>query len=131
MRRRLCKIGWLIFGGRFSCACVLDILFVRTWWSYELDHGLAYSVAYHWFNLVEGCVWLVLAALVLVRYATQRQSQVELWYSFAFFTFGITDFREAYVQSSWLLWLKVANLVCLLYLRKLVIKRFYPSSKVF
>ena len=56
---------------------------------------------------------------------------LEIAYSFAFLTFGVTDFREAYALDSWLIWLKAGNLLILLWLRSLVIKRFYPESKLY
>jgi hypothetical protein len=109
----------------------LDILFLRTWWSYECDGGLPYSAAYHWFNLFEGGVWLVFAALVLARFLRHRHSPLELWYAFAFVTFAVSDFREAWAQSSWLIWLKLFNLIALLWLRHVVMKRYYPLSRVY
>lgn len=110
---------------------LFDILFVRTWWSYEQDHGLLFSPYYRGFNLLEGCAWLVLAGLVIVRYARCRNSRLEIWYSAMFFTFGLSDFLEARFLSSWLIWLKLINLIILLYLRHIVIRRFYPASKLY
>ena len=52
-------------------------------------------------------------------------------YAAAFFTFGLTDFREAHTLQSWLIWLKVANLAILLWLRATIIGRYYPSSKLY
>jgi hypothetical protein len=52
-------------------------------------------------------------------------------YSLAFFSFGLTDFREAYVLESWLVWVKLANLIALVVLRSIVIRRYYPDSKLF
>ena len=46
----------------------------------------------------------------------------------AFLTFGITDVREAWVQQSWLIWLKLLNLIILLSIRRVVIRRYYPGS---
>jgi hypothetical protein len=45
--------------------------------------------------------------------------------------FGLTDFREAYAMQSWLLWVKLAVLIALLWLRKVVIQRYYPESGVY
>jgi hypothetical protein len=33
--------------------------------------------------------------------------------------------------TSWLIWLKLGNLLALLWLRATVIRRFYPASKLF
>jgi hypothetical protein len=49
----------------------------------------------------------------------------------AFLTFGLTDFREAYELASWLVWIKLLNLIALYLLRRIVMKRYYPASKLF
>ncbi len=61
---------------------------------------------YHFFNLFEGCVWLVFAALVIRRMMAGRPFQDRRGYALAFLTFGLTDFREAYALDSWPIWLK-------------------------
>lgn len=71
------------------------------------------------------------AGLVLHRSLKNRRSPLELWYAAAFLTFALSDFREAWVQQSWLIWWKLINLIALFSLRRAVIERFYPSSKVF
>jgi len=109
----------------------LDILLLRTWWSYRRDFDLPISAAYHWFNIAEGVAWLVFAGLVANRYLEHRHTQLELVYAMLFLTFAITDFREAYVQQSWLIWLKLINLIGLLWMRRIVMARYYPSAKVF
>ena len=76
-------------------------------------------------------MWVVLSGLVLRRFVKYRHSRVEVVYALAFFTFGLTDFREAYALQSWLIWLKAANLLALLWLRALVIKRDYSESKLY
>ena len=110
---------------------VLDALFLRTWWSYERDSHLVFSAVYPWLNVVEGCAWLIIAILVIRRYLRHRHSHIELWYALAFLTFAGSDFREAWVLQSWLIWFKAINLVALLYLRQLVLKRYYPTKRVF
>jgi hypothetical protein len=110
---------------------VIELLWWHTWWSWSPETATAYSTAYHWFNLLEGVAWITIAILVVLRFARQRQSSWELWYAFAFFAFGLTDFREAWFQQSWLLWIKLANLLALWRLRNLVMRRFYPESRVY
>lgn len=110
---------------------IIDILWTRTWWSYQRNAELPYSTTYHMFNLAEGAAWMVFCGLVLLRRHRGRRSRLELWYAFAFFTFGLSDFREAYYQQSWLIWLKAINLVTLFYLRHQVITRLYPGSKLY
>lgn len=109
----------------------VDILWMRTWWRYADDTTSWPSVAYHAFNLCEGTAWLVFCGLVLIRRQKSRRSVVELWYAFAFFTFGLSDFREAYYQQSWLIWLKAINLAALFALRHYVITRLYPTSRLY
>jgi hypothetical protein len=110
---------------------VIDLLLFKSWWAYRPAHSSWYDVTYHVFNLFEGLVWVILAGLVLRRYRRSRRSTVEVWYAASFLTFGLTDFREAYALESWLLWLKAANLLALIRLRSIVIKRYYPDSKLY
>lgn len=109
---------------------LLELLTTRTWWAND-PQALGYAQPYHAFNLFEGCAWLVLAALVLVRYLRHRKSSLELAYGAAFVTFGLSDFVEAYHVTSWLILAKGVNLVALLYLRHIVLSRFYPESKTY
>lgn len=108
-----------------------DFLVFRTWWTYRSGEPPWVEVPYHVFNLFEGSVWVVLSALVLRRFLRNRRSPLEVAYALAFFTFGLTDFREAYALQSWLIGLKAANLVLLLWLRARVIGRYYPASKLY
>ena len=110
---------------------IADFLVYRTWWSYRSGNPPWVEIPYHAFNLFEGTVWVVLSGLVLRRSLKYRHSTVEVVYALAFFTFGLTDFREAYALQSWLIWLKAANLLALLWLRARVIGRYYPESKLY
>jgi hypothetical protein len=110
---------------------ILDLLWTRTWWRFQPGDRSDFSMPYHVFNLFEGAAWVVFSGLVLFRYYRNRRSVLELWYSLSFFTFGLTDFREAYALSSWLVWVKLANLIVLAWLRSRVIRRFYPTSTLY
>ncbi len=110
---------------------VADYLWFRTWWTYRSGSLSWVESPYHAFNLFEGTVWVVLAGLVLRRSLRNHRSAIEAAYALAFFTFGLTDFREAYALQSWLIWVKAANLVALLWLRSRVIARYYPGSKLY
>jgi hypothetical protein len=110
---------------------VIDALFVHNWWTWRAADDSWTSRAYHWFNLAEGCVWLALAVLVLLRFRRFRRSPLECLYAAAFFTFGLSDFREAWSLDSWLIWLKLVNLVALLWLRQIVLHRWYPASRTY
>ena len=109
---------------------ILDFLITRTWWTYDPSADW-YASLYHWINLVEGGAWVVFAVLVLRRYLRHRKSPIELVYALAFATFGLSDFREAYIVESWLILFKAVNLAALLVLRSIVIKRHYPGSRTF
>lgn len=110
---------------------IADVLMFRTWWTHQSADTPWVEAPYHAFNLFEGSVWIVLSILVFRRFLIHRHSTVEVGYALAFFTFGLTDFREAYVLQSWLIWIKLVNLLILLYLRALVIKRYYPESQLY
>jgi hypothetical protein len=110
---------------------VADHLLFRTWWTYRSGNPSWFEIPYHAFNLFEGAVWVILSGLVLHRFHKWRHSPVEVVYALAFFTFGLTDFREAFALESWLIWLKAANLLVLLWLRSLVISRYYRESKLY
>jgi hypothetical protein len=114
-----------------SLRSLTDLFWFRVWWRYPDRLNPWFSAPYHVFNLFEGACWLVLAGLVLRRYLAFRRSRLEILYALAFFTFGLTDFREAYVLESWLVWVKLGNLVALIWLRAIVIKRWYPESRLF
>lgn len=77
-----------------------DLLWFHTWWRYSSGGDPWFSLPYHSFNLFEGSCWTVLAVLVLRRYLHHRHSTLEVWYSLAFLSFGLTDFREAYALQS-------------------------------
>ncbi len=110
---------------------ILEILFATTWWTYDPRDRSLYSISYHAFNLVEGAIWVTFGLLVLRRFLRHRRSRLELAYVTAFVLFGLTDFREAYSMQSWLLWAKLVNLVALFWLRRIVMRRYYPESKVY
>ena len=109
----------------------LDLLLYRSWWRYRPEDLPWVFGPYHVFNLFEGCAWWVFAGLVIRRAMAGPRSVLEAGYAMAFLTFGLTDFREAYVLESWLLWLKLVNLVVLLKFRAMVIRRYYPESKLY
>jgi hypothetical protein len=108
-----------------------DLLWFHSWWRYAVRGDPWFSFPYHYFNLFEGTCWTVLSVLVFHRYLRHRQSILEIWYALAFLTFGLTDFREAYALESWLIWVKLANLIVLLVFRWIVRKRYYPGENLY
>ena len=105
-------------------------LFVKTWWRYEPTGDWAGQL-YHWFNLLEGVAWIVIAALVLRRYFRHRHSLLEPLYALAFLTFGLSDFVEAYQLTTWLIFGKGLILFTILGLRHYLLRRYYPESRSF
>jgi hypothetical protein len=119
-------------GGLATVAAkVGEMLWFKVWWKYPQPGDPWFSIPYHAFNLFEGVCWVVIGALVLRRYIVFRRSSLEILYALAFFCFGLTDFREAYVLASWLVWVKLVNLIVLIRLRAMVIRRWYPESKLY
>jgi hypothetical protein len=109
----------------------VDLLWFHRWWQYPQPGDPWFSIPYHVFNLFEGACWVVIAVLVARRHRMSRRSPWEVVYALAFLTFGLTDFREAYALESWLVWVKLVNLVVLVRLRNLAVRRWYPRSKLF
>ncbi|XAM00899.1 hypothetical protein OT109_05835 [Phycisphaeraceae bacterium D3-23] len=113
---------------------VLDILWTRTWWAFAGAEDPIHAWVYRGINLVEGVFWLGFALLVCLRRAKQpagQRSRIEIVYALAFVVFALTDFREAVALQSWLIWLKLVNLIVLLVLRHRVIRSLYPESKLY
>jgi hypothetical protein len=108
-----------------------DLLWFHNWWRYSAGGDPWFSQPYHYFNLFEGTCWTVLSGLVLRRWLLNRHSSLEVYYAAAFLSFGLTDFREAYALDSWLIWVKLTNLIVLLLLRWIVRKRYYPSGTLY
>lgn len=105
-----------------------DLLF-GSWWTYRGGVEPWFDVPYHAFNPFEGSAWIVLAVLVIRRYVRFHRSRIEFAYAAAFFTFGLTDFWEAYAIGLGLVCLKIVNLLILVRLRSVVIRRFYAGSR--
>lgn len=117
--------------GNHQMTEALEIIFTKTWWTWDPRDDQWFSLIYHWFNIGEGAAWAVLAGLVFGRYLKYRRSWLEIGYSVTFLTFALTDFREAWEQSSWLIWLKLVNLVVLLCIRRVVMRRWYPEASIY
>ena len=76
-------------------------------------------------------MWILCAGLVLRRFLIHRKSAAEIYYAIAFLTFAITDFAEAWEQSSWLIWLKLLNLIVLFQLRRTIMSWYFPTAKLY
>ncbi|WP_422924912.1 hypothetical protein [Singulisphaera sp. PoT] len=110
---------------------VVDLLVLRSWWRYDPKTASWVEAVYHGFNLFEGATWVVLACLVLRRSLIHHRSKLEYAYSLVFLAFGFSDFRESTALDSWLIWLKLVNLILLMKLRDVVIRRYYPTSRLY
>ena len=108
---------------------MIDVL-TKTWWTYHAGDGW-FGLLYSWFNVVEGCLWILLAGLVLRRYLKHRRSKLELLDALSFLTFGLSDFRESFSLTLWLIIAKGINLTILLWLRRYVLRHCYPQQKTY
>ena len=112
-------------------ASMLREVLTNPWWSFDSQTTGGWGVAYRWFNLCEGAIWAVFAALVIRRWHAHRRSRLEIVYAAVFLLFGLTDFREAYVQSAALVGTKAIVLVSLFSIRRRVLKTCYPHSRLY
>jgi hypothetical protein len=106
-------------------------LLSNPWWTFDRATTGGWGLAYRGFNLAEATVWFVFAALVVRRWLLNRRSAVEVLYAIAFFTFGLSDVREAHQISAPLVLAKGINLVALLWPRNLAIHAWYPRSRLY
>jgi hypothetical protein len=113
-------------------AALIDFLWHRTWWSYAGADDRLHAAIYRGMNLVEAVFWFVFAALVAVRAIRHhRLTGLEGVYALLFFTFGLTDVREAWALQSWLILVKLANLIALIWIRGELMRRHYPQAKLY
>lgn len=113
-------------------ANLVQWLWLHTWWSYAGSEDPLHATIYRGINIVEGLFWVGFCVAVLLRHARNPGRQrIEWVYAATFLCFGFTDFREAIALQSWLIWVKLVNLIVLLYLRKRVMKSLYPQGKLF
>ena len=109
-----------------------DWLWLHKWWSYAGSEDPLHANLYRGINLIEGLFWVGFFLAVLARHLRNKDGRpIELAYALAFLCFGLTDFREAIALQSWLIWVKLINLVVLIWLRKRVMKTLYPEAKVY
>ena len=101
------------------------------WWTYDPQMAGGWGLAYRWFNLFEGAVWIVLGCLVLRRWLRCRRSRLEVAYGLTFVLFGLTDFREASVQTAALVAVKAIVLVVLFGVRYRVLRHHYPEHRLY
>lgn len=109
-----------------------ELLWWHQWWRFDPQGPTSDLIWQHGFNLFEGTCWFVFAALVIRRHLQSRKAKaLEFSYAMSFTLFGVSDFIQAYCLTSWLLVWKLVNLIVLLALRRVVMKRHYPESKLF
>ncbi|MGB1125971.1 MAG: hypothetical protein ACPG4Q_12260 [Phycisphaeraceae bacterium] len=113
---------------------LIDWLWLHTWWSYAGSEDPLHANIYRGINIVEGLFWVGFTIAVLRRHFKQtaeKRGSIEWPYAAAFLCFAITDFREAVALQSWLIGLKLVNLIVLLWLRHRVMKTLYPKAKLY
>ena len=101
------------------------------WWVWQSETAGLWDWVYRLFNLCEGFVWFGFSGLVIRRWVQHRRSRFEWSYALAFAVFGLTDFREAYVQSAPLVLIKGVILVWLMVLRHRATRVWYPGAKLY
>lgn len=109
----------------------LATLVWRCWWRWPGADYSTFDLLYRSLNLIEGAFWLTLAGLVVRRSLRGAGAPVEAAYAGAFALFGVSDFVEAWALCSWLIGFKALNLAALLWLRRLVLRRYYPASRTY
>ena len=110
---------------------ILPKIILQVWWNWDSEDPSLFSFCYHWFNLTEGFIWVVFAGLVHRRFLMERRSSIEPAYAGLFLAFGISDFQEAWEQSTWLICLKLINILLLFRVRRHNLDQFYPSSRLY
>ncbi|MBI1347395.1 hypothetical protein GC163_14040 [bacterium] len=109
---------------------LIDLLFYRTLWQYDPARDWTENTT-RYFNLLEATAWVVFAALVLIRWKKHRRSGWEWVYAALFLAFAWTDFHEATILQSWLLWVKAIVLAGILRLRWWLLRIHYPNSRTY
>jgi hypothetical protein len=115
----------------FSRELILNLDPSRMWWEWEPSTATVWDRCYRGFNLFEGICWIVFAVLVLRRWLQNRRSRWEWVYAVGFVAFGLTDFREAWAQSTGLVLVKGVILVGLMTLRSRATRVWYPGSRLY
>ena len=90
-------------------------LLTNPWWIYDPETASFWGHAYRWFNLLEGTVWTTLAMWVLLRHG--RRTRIKWCLALALIAFGLSDFREARIQSASLVAVKGVILLTIVFLR--------------
>jgi len=101
----------------------------HVWLDYSQTRHEPFTQFCHWFNIVEGIGWILLGLFVFTRYFKFRKSTDELWFAVAFMTFGLTDFYEAWLYPTWLIYVKAFNLIALLKLRSKVAPLYHTGKR--
>lgn len=106
-------------------------LLTHPWWTWNPETATRWELVYRGFNVCEALTWFSLAVLVACRWTRHRKSPLELPYALAFATFGLSDLREAGSISATLVLAKAVNLGALLWLRRYVMRSWYPDSRLY
>lgn len=88
-----------------------------------------FQIFYFGFNTVEAVAWFVFAILVLIRWAKNQKTALEIGYSLLFLLFGLSDVMEIISYPLWLLLAKAIILTGLLLTRRHLIRTHYHGNK--
>lgn len=88
------------------------------------DSLVDYQPWYVGFNFFESACWLIFGMVVAVRYLRYRKTPFEALYALAFLLFAFTDLVETTGLTVMLLLFKLACLLALIPLRKLVLAHY-------
>lgn len=100
----------------------------HTIWHSQHTQGSWFDIIYPLFNLFEALCWCGVSVFIVLRARRHNGRCIELLYAATWFTFGLTDLREAYAQQVGLIVLKGLLLGILIALRRVVLRR-YPGAR--
>ena len=109
---------------------LIDYLFLKTYRTTDWEHLQSLDYFLPPFNSLEACVWFICAAFVLRRNLMNRRCMLEYTYAGLFVLFGLTDVFELFGMSAPLIWLKLAVLVPLFWVRSVVLYRYEGQYKL-
>jgi hypothetical protein len=97
---------------------------------WRVNYGDPLAASYSVVNLLEACAWLTVAAWVIRRHVKQGGGVWNFAYAAAFVVFGLSDVMESQIVPIWLIAAKGFIFATILWLRWVVLRRYYPGQKL-